>query len=237
VAVGQNLLNRNPASTLASAFGLHPFLRLLYARFGRPTCPHCGAGLQVYREDEIVERLSVRCHQGEALRLLAPLLRGVPGSHTLLLHALTGRFGQVALRLDGAVWEGVAPDPALSHDPDVSVARLEPGAPPQAVRLAGAEPPSGFITFFARFDLALLLHLCAQIGADKSDLRVASLVDYVLAQQAPFGLWDYPSHPQVSRWVTFDLLRSLAHIEQNTGWESHEPQTPFQPYPKKNKRF
>ena len=33
VAVGQNLLNRNPNSTLASASGLHPFLRLLYARF------------------------------------------------------------------------------------------------------------------------------------------------------------------------------------------------------------
>jgi hypothetical protein len=107
----------------------------------------------------------------------------------------------------------------------------------EVARLVGAEPPSGFITFFARFDLALLLHLCAQIGADKSDLRVSSLVEFVLAQQGSYGLLDYPSHPQVSRWVTLDLLRSLAQIDQNTGWESHEPQTPFQPYPKKNKRF
>jgi hypothetical protein len=107
----------------------------------------------------------------------------------------------------------------------------------EVARLVGAEPPGGFITFFARFDLALLLHLCAQIGADKSDLRVSSLVEYVLAQQGPYGLWDYPSYPQVSRWVTLDLRRSLAQIDQNAGWESHEPQTPFQPYPKKNKRF
>jgi excinuclease ABC subunit A len=92
VAVGQNLLNRNPASTLASASGLHPFLRLLYARFGRRACPRCGASLQVYRGDEIVERLSARLQQ-EPLRLFAPLLRGVPGSHTLLLQALTERFG------------------------------------------------------------------------------------------------------------------------------------------------
>ncbi|MDF1541283.1 MAG: hypothetical protein P1Q69_20465 [Candidatus Thorarchaeota archaeon] len=34
IAVGQNLLNRNPGSTLASASGLHPFLRLLFARNG-----------------------------------------------------------------------------------------------------------------------------------------------------------------------------------------------------------
>ena len=38
VAVGQNLLNRNPNSTLATASGLHPFLRLLYARFGTKAC-------------------------------------------------------------------------------------------------------------------------------------------------------------------------------------------------------
>src|SRR5512136_693576 len=57
VALGQNLLNRNPNSTLATASGLHPFLRLLYARFGERLCPQCGASLEVLSEDEIVERL------------------------------------------------------------------------------------------------------------------------------------------------------------------------------------
>ena len=47
VAVGQNLLNRNPASTLATASGLHPFLRLLYARFGVRHCARCGTPLSV----------------------------------------------------------------------------------------------------------------------------------------------------------------------------------------------
>ena len=135
VAVGQNLLNRNPASTLASASGLHPFLRLLYARFGRRVCPRCGASLQVYREDEIVERLSARLQQ-EPLRLFAPLLRGVPGSHTLLLQALTERFGRDSLRLDGAAWHGDSLDPTVAHDLDVSGAWLERGAPPAAVRQA-----------------------------------------------------------------------------------------------------
>ena len=57
IAVGQNLLNRNPNSTLATASGLHPFLRLLYTNFGERHCPHCGAGLAVLSPDEIVERL------------------------------------------------------------------------------------------------------------------------------------------------------------------------------------
>ena len=72
VAVGQNLLNRNPNSTLATASGLHPFLRLLYAHFGERTCPACGARLFVYTEDELVERLTgaapaaARAHQRTA---------------------------------------------------------------------------------------------------------------------------------------------------------------------------
>ena len=58
VAVGQNLLNRNPASTLATASGLHPFLRLLYARFGVRHCARCGTPLAVLTEDEIAERIA-----------------------------------------------------------------------------------------------------------------------------------------------------------------------------------
>ena len=40
IAVGQNLLNRNPNSTLATASGLHPFLRILYTNYGERLCPH-----------------------------------------------------------------------------------------------------------------------------------------------------------------------------------------------------
>ncbi len=65
VAVGQNLLNRNPNSTLATASGLHPFLRLLYAHFGERSCPRCGTSLAVYTEDEILARLVELSGRGE----------------------------------------------------------------------------------------------------------------------------------------------------------------------------
>jgi excinuclease ABC subunit A len=64
IAVGQNLLNRNPLSTLATASGIHPFLRLLYARFGERHCPDCGTALSVFTEDEIVERLATMVEKG-----------------------------------------------------------------------------------------------------------------------------------------------------------------------------
>src|SRR5512137_2457302 len=67
IAVGQNLLNRNPNSTLATASGLHPFLRLLYANFGERPCARCGTLLAVLTEDEIVERIAALARSGAAM--------------------------------------------------------------------------------------------------------------------------------------------------------------------------
>jgi hypothetical protein len=109
----------------------------------------------------------------------------------------------------------------------------------EVARLVGAEPSHGFFTFYARFDLALLLDLCGRVGAGRSDERVAGLIDYVSGLQGPYGLWEYPRLPQVSRWLTCDLLRSLARFEDGPTheWLSLEPRTPFQAYPKKKKRY
>jgi hypothetical protein len=104
-------------------------------------------------------------------------------------------------------------------------------------RLVGAEPFHGFISFYARFDLAILLYLCSRIGASPDDERVSSLREFILAQQGPYGLWQYPGQPQVSRWLSLDLLCSLSNLEESAGWVGIEPRTPFQPYPKKKKRF
>jgi hypothetical protein len=107
----------------------------------------------------------------------------------------------------------------------------------EVARLVGGEPVRGFFTFFARFDLALVLDLCWRIGASTEDPRVADLVEHVWAERGAFGLWEYAPRPQVSRWITFDLLRSLSQMgSERAGhgaseWQSSEPRTPFQPYP------
>lgn len=100
VAVGQNLLNRNPNSTVATATGLHPLFRLLYARFGERFCPGCGARFTVFTEDEVVERL-VQASVDEPVAVVAPLVRRAVGSHHTLLELLTARFGVHALTVDG----------------------------------------------------------------------------------------------------------------------------------------
>jgi hypothetical protein len=107
----------------------------------------------------------------------------------------------------------------------------------EVARILGAEPARGFMTFFARFDLGLLLWLCSRVGAGTDDSRVATLVDYIRSQQGEAGLWDYASKPQVTRWVSFDLLRSLAQLDQDSAWLTSEPPGPFSAYPKREKRY
>lgn len=98
-------------------------------------------------------------------------------------------------------------------------------------RTLGYEPYRGFLTYFAKFDPGLILWLCAGIGASTDDKRVERLVNFIFSQQGPYGLWEYRDQPQASRWVTFDLLRSLQMIDKRRDWVSLEPPTPFKPEP------
>ncbi|MBN1400819.1 MAG: ATP-binding cassette domain-containing protein [Anaerolineae bacterium] len=133
VAVGQNLLNRNPNSTLATASGLHPFLRLLYARFGQRRCPRCGASLEVLSEDEIVERLIAMSRAG-GVDVLAPLVQRVYGSHRTLLQILAEQFHPEELLVDGAPWDGQHLSTDDPHDLAVRVAHLGAGSQAAQVR-------------------------------------------------------------------------------------------------------
>jgi len=104
-------------------------------------------------------------------------------------------------------------------------------------RIVGAEQHTGYLTYYAKFDLALILDLCWRIGANRRDERVADLISFIQTLQGPYGLWQYNPRPECSRWITFDILRSLFRLDDSTGWLSVEPRTPFKAYPKKPKRF
>jgi len=82
----------------------------------------------------------------------------------------------------------------------------------EVARLVGAEPPHGFFTYFARFDLALLVDLCGRVGISKDEPRLADLLRFIHAHQGKYGLWESPDWPQAARWLTFDLLRSLGRL-------------------------
>jgi hypothetical protein len=90
----------------------------------------------------------------------------------------------------------------------------------EVARVIGAEPAGGWITFYARFDLALLLDLCWRVEASIDDERIAHLVSFVKERQNAYGLWEYARRPQASRWVTSEILWSLSRLDMQTDAQS-----------------
>lgn len=100
IALGQNFLNRNPNSTLASATGLIPLFKILFARFGERKCHVCGSRISVLREDEIVAKIDSLKNK-ESLKISALLVNKVKGSHQTLINLLKKEFDPKAVIVDG----------------------------------------------------------------------------------------------------------------------------------------
>ena len=104
-------------------------------------------------------------------------------------------------------------------------------------RFVGVEPHRGGLTYHAKFDPALILDICSKVGTSRSDPRVSDLIDWIVAQQGEYGLWEYLPQPVVSRWVSFDIVRSLSRVDDTADWVSTKKRKHFVAYPRKKKRF
>ncbi|MHA2425815.1 MAG: hypothetical protein ACXAEF_13575, partial [Candidatus Thorarchaeota archaeon] len=114
IAVGQNLLNRNPGSTLASASGLHPFLRILYTRYGVRNCHVCSTGLSQYSEDEIVS-LVQSIAKKDRVSLASTVVQSAKGSHKTLIKFLVDEFGKTKVLIDGTKVGSTKVSPKKEH--------------------------------------------------------------------------------------------------------------------------
>jgi excinuclease ABC subunit A len=135
VALAQNVLNRNPNSTVATASGIHPFLRVLYARFAERRCPDCGAETRTTSTEQQLAIL--RDLVGRAagpVEVIAPIVRNVEGGHGRLLAWLAEHVDPADLSVDGAAPTGRPLDPDRPHDIAVRVARAGPAARPEELR-------------------------------------------------------------------------------------------------------
>lgn len=103
-------------------------------------------------------------------------------------------------------------------------------------RLVGFERAMGQVTFYATFDLAFLLDLASRCGVSAQDRRVHGLVDYLDTLRGPYGLWQHPTHPQLTGWLSLDLENSLRRLETGNWLGNEEPAT-FTPYQRGPRRY
>jgi excinuclease ABC subunit A len=101
VAIDQQGLSRNPRSTVGTITEIYDFLRLLFARVGRPHCPGCGREITRQTPTQIVDHI-LALPDGARLLLLAPLVRERKGGHQKVLEDVR-QAGFVRVRVDGTV--------------------------------------------------------------------------------------------------------------------------------------
>ncbi|MFW9876518.1 MAG: hypothetical protein ACFFG0_25775, partial [Candidatus Thorarchaeota archaeon] len=133
VAVGQNLLNRNPNSTLATASGLHPLLRILYARFGVRKCPKCGANITILTQDEIIEYI-YNLTRDKPILIYCQLLNNAFGSHKTLLNLLSEQFSLENLYVDNKQWDNNALNPNNPHKILIKLAKIDSTTAIESIR-------------------------------------------------------------------------------------------------------
>ncbi len=103
IAVEQRKAARNPRSTVATVTEIYDYLRLLFARIGKPHCPHDGTPLKAQTVDEMVDQL-LALPEGTRLMILAPVVRGRKGIYRDLFQKIA-RKGFLRVRVDGEFYE------------------------------------------------------------------------------------------------------------------------------------
>jgi excinuclease ABC subunit A len=133
VSIDQKSTNRNPRSTVGTITEVYDYLRLLFARAGRPHCPDCGRPIARQSPQQIVDRI-LEIEEGTRFQLLAPVIRERKGEYAELFRSLQTQ-GFARARIDGVVYALEEP-PKLKkqekHTIEVVVDRL--AVKPDAVR-------------------------------------------------------------------------------------------------------
>ncbi len=103
ISIDQKSASRNPRSTVGTITEIYDYLRLLYARIGKPHCPNCGRPITRQTPQQIVDRV-LQLADGTRFQVLAPVVRGRKGEYEGLLKELAGQGYQRA-RIDGEIVE------------------------------------------------------------------------------------------------------------------------------------
>lgn len=90
VSIDQKSTSRNPRSTVGTITEVYDYLRLLYARAGRPHCPVCGAPIGRQTPQQIVDQV-LAGEEGTRFQVLAPVVRGRKGEHLELMRSFHGQ--------------------------------------------------------------------------------------------------------------------------------------------------
>lgn len=103
ISIDQKTTSRNPRSTVGTVTEIYDYLRLLFARAGRPHCPKCGKPITQQTIDQMLDQITALPERTKLL-LMAQVIRGKKGEHRKVLEQIR-RDGYVRVRVDGEIYD------------------------------------------------------------------------------------------------------------------------------------
>lgn len=125
ISIDQKTAPRNPRSTVGTVTEIYDYLRLLFAKVGKPHCSTCGKKIERQSTSQIINFIT-NYPEGKKILILAPMIRQKKGEHLQVLEKIK-KDGFVRLRVDGEVYtiaEEFTLDPNKKHIIEIVIDRL-----------------------------------------------------------------------------------------------------------------
>lgn len=102
IAIQQHALSKNPRSTVGTVTEIYDYLRLLFAKTGKPVCPKCGTPIRARSQQAITKEI-LKKYSGKRAAILSPLFRGRTGTYEETFAKLK-KNGFIKARVDGKIY-------------------------------------------------------------------------------------------------------------------------------------
>ena len=125
ISIDQKTTSRNPRSTVGTVTEIYDYLRLLWARVGKPHCHICGRPISGQSAEQIIDQV-LELPEGTRFMVMAPIVRGRKGEYGRQLEELRGE-GFTRAKIDGELRrldEEITLDKKFKHDIAIVVDRL-----------------------------------------------------------------------------------------------------------------
>jgi len=103
ISIDQKTTSKNPRSTVGTVTEIYDYLRLLFARIGKPHCPNCGKEVSRQTVDQMVDTI-MKLPERTRIQILAPVVRGRKGEFVKLFESIK-KNGFMRVRVDGELIE------------------------------------------------------------------------------------------------------------------------------------
>jgi excinuclease ABC subunit A len=190
ISIDQKTTSRNPRSTVGTVTEIYDYLRLLYARIGRPVCPKHGIEISSQSIEQMVDRI-LKYPEKTKLQVLAPIVSGRKGEHTKTLEDMK-KQGYVRIRVNGEmreVSEEITLEKNKKHSIEVVIDRIVikegirsrlSDSVETALRLSGGQ---ALIDVIGEEELMFSeLHACPKCG-----FSIGELEPRMFSFNSPFG--------------------------------------------------